>query len=117
MSRTKNRSEKRRQWRRKLESQGFRPAEIERIIAQRERRAEDLFRATQAREHLEEQEARLERERAAANAPLEDPDDTKYRPVHHDPLTVGIARATGETAKAVRRGSTITGWQHRERAQ
>ena len=41
--------------------------------------------------------------------------DARYRPTHIDPLLKGVARATGETAKAIRSGKTITNWQHRER--
>lgn len=34
------------------------------------------------------------------------PDDSKYRPNSRDPLLHGAARATGATAKAVRRGTS-----------
>lgn len=44
------------------------------------------------------------------------PDDTGYRPSGPDSTLVGVARATGETAAAVKRGSTLTKWQHDERS-
>lgn len=43
------------------------------------------------------------------------PDDRSYRPRHIDPVLRGAARATGQTAAAVRRGRTVTDWQHDER--
>lgn len=42
-------------------------------------------------------------------------DDRGYRPKHVDATLRGAARATGQAAKAIRRGSTVTGWQHAER--
>lgn len=42
------------------------------------------------------------------------PKDTSHRPRHVDPLLRGAARATGHTATAVKRGTTITEYQHRE---
>lgn len=41
--------------------------------------------------------------------------DSKYRPDHVPAELRGAARATGQTADAVRRGHTVTGWQHAER--
>lgn len=40
------------------------------------------------------------------------PDDRRYRPKRTDPTLTGAARATGQTAAAVRRGRTVTKWQH-----
>lgn len=48
--------------------------------------------------------ARLEEETYARLAP----DDRRFRPVTPDPLTTGPARATGITAKAIRRTKAIT---------
>lgn len=39
-------------------------------------------------------------------------DDKGYRPTRLDPVLTGVARATGETAKAVRRGAAATKWEH-----
>jgi hypothetical protein len=39
-------------------------------------------------------------------------DDTGYRPTPGDPLLQGVARATGATAKAVRRRRTLTRYEH-----
>jgi hypothetical protein len=41
------------------------------------------------------------------------PDDRGYRPNPGDPLLRGAARATGATARAVKRRTTITRYQHR----
>jgi hypothetical protein len=46
---------------------------------------------------------------------VESPDDTAYRPTYHDPVTAGVARATGLTAAAAVRGKTLTRWQYDER--
>lgn len=40
------------------------------------------------------------------------PDDTRYRPAQTDSVLTGVARATGLTARAVRRRETLTRWQH-----
>lgn len=45
------------------------------------------------------------------------PDDRGYRPTHVDSILTGTARATGQTAAAVRRGRTVTKWQHDEREE
>lgn len=47
----------------------------------------------------------------------ESPDDHGYRPSTPDPVTTGVARATGLTAITVRRRSTMTRWQHDEAEQ
>jgi hypothetical protein len=46
-----------------------------------------------------------------ANAP-DQPDDSKHRPTYVDPVLRGTGRATGETAKAVRRRSTMRRTDH-----
>jgi hypothetical protein len=43
------------------------------------------------------------------------PSDAGYRPSSPDPLTTGVARATGVAATAVRGHKTFTKWQHDER--
>ena len=43
------------------------------------------------------------------------PDDPGYHPTRRDPLLTGVARATGETAAAVKRGRSVTRWQWDER--
>jgi hypothetical protein len=45
------------------------------------------------------------------------PNDKRYKPTTVDPLLKGVARATGETARAIRSGRTITDWQYAEREQ
>lgn len=42
------------------------------------------------------------------------PDDSKFRPSRPDSVLTGAARATGITAKAVRRRDGVTKWQHEE---
>lgn len=39
-------------------------------------------------------------------------DDKGYKPAYVDPVLTGVARATGETAKAVKRGKTVTKYQY-----
>ena len=51
----------------------------------------------------------------AALADVTTPDDSRFRPRHVDSTLRGAARATGQTAAAVRRGTTVTDWQHAER--
>lgn len=47
--------------------------------------------------------------------PLPDsPDDSKYRPSKPPNILTGPARATGVTAKAVRRQTALTKWEHAE---
>lgn len=55
--------------------------------------------------------------RALYDAQPDQPDDRGYRPTHVDPILQGTARATGQTAAAVRRGRTVTKWQHDERGE
>jgi hypothetical protein len=43
------------------------------------------------------------------------PSDASYKPTSVDSMLKGAARATGETAKAIRSGKTITDWQYKER--
>lgn len=43
------------------------------------------------------------------------PKDSAHRPRPVDPLLTGHGRATGETARAVKRGRTVTKFEHRER--
>lgn len=47
-----------------------------------------------------------------APAPAPDVDDRGYRPSHRDPLLTGAARATGATARAVRRANATTKYEH-----
>lgn len=42
------------------------------------------------------------------------PDDRRYRPAHVDPVLRGVARATGETARAVKARRTIRRADHRD---
>jgi SOS response regulatory protein OraA/RecX len=60
----------------------------------------------------DEERARLQaqQDRFWANQP----DDKGYRPKRIDSLTQGDARASGATALAVRRGKTLTKWEHEQ---
>lgn len=40
------------------------------------------------------------------------PDDSAYKPTVFDPVTTGVARATGVAATVVKRRRTITAWEH-----
>lgn len=42
------------------------------------------------------------------------PDDSGYKPRSVDPPLKGQGRATGQAAAAVKRGRTVTAWQHAE---
>ncbi len=104
--RKRRHGERRRQLRRKLEAQGVPEEEIERRL-----------RAMQAdQQRVRDVENHMRRLEARTDDAYVTPDDRGYRPSRVDPVLSGAARATGETAKAVRRGKTITAWQHEERS-
>ena len=123
MSRAKNRSEARRQLRRRLEALGVAPQAIEPIVWDHERRVEarhesNRHRAEVAaevamrRERLADQEASLE---VPLDGAWEPPDDKGYRPARIDPVLTGTARAAGQTAAAVKRRRTLTRAQYEQR--
>lgn len=89
-------SEKRRVLRRKLEARGVPPEEIERMVG---------------RLRVDQQQ---HRDIVAMREPVAQVDDSKHRPAHIDPLLKGAARVTGQTAAAVKRGRTVTKYQHEE---
>lgn len=116
MSRARNRSEARRVFRRRLEAQGYGAEVIERMVAQREVEAADRYGSKARLQRLAEQEAELYQAQRHTSDPIASPDDSRYRPARPDPLTVGAGRVSGETAKAVRRGKTITAWEYQDRS-
>lgn len=79
--------------RKKLRARGFPEEVIEEIIRRR-------------------REAHAARREWARGEEPADLDDSAYQPTHVDPLLKGAARATGQTAAAVKRGRTITKHQH-----
>ena len=91
---------RRQKLRKRLEAEGCSEALIERIIAQE--RHKDLV----ARHG--EYDARAALRKNARRHPA----DAGYEPSVGDPLLRGSARATGVTAKVVRRKSTITKYQY-----
>lgn len=95
-------------FRRTLEGRGYRPERIDRLVAERKAFYDGLRAQWEAdaprRERVEDETYR----RLSLK-------DTSHRPRSHDPLTTGQARVTGETARAVKRGTTITLHEHRER--
>lgn len=108
MSRISNRREKdkkrRAKLRKRLRDQGVNEQEIERIIDQQ--RAYD-------RAMRGGWEPGPTRDEILANT--DDslwPDDTSYRPRTIDPLLNGVARATGATARVVKRRETVTEYQY-----
>lgn len=105
MSKIRNRRVKDRQKRKKLKDrlrvQGVPEEKIEQIIEQR--RQDD-----RARRHGHNTDAlRYDPENDQGYYP----DDSGYEPSAGDPLLRGAARATGMTAKVVKRRETITDWQ------
>lgn len=60
-------------------------------------------------------EERYRRIRERLDGGYRTPNDNRYRPNYVDPLLKGVARATGQTARVIRSGRTITNWQHSER--
>src|SRR5262245_9768159 len=86
----------RRRYRKKLQASGMEPALVEKLVAKRR-----------------DAQAAKRDELFGSLPPLKD--DRAYLPDYVDPVLKGVARATGETAKAVKRGKTITKWQHDER--
>lgn len=103
----KNRARRRKQ----LLAQGFSPEAVEKILGRlRERQAEQRAAERAASGAAERERARIEEE-TYRRLSL---DDRRHRPTSHDPLTTGIGRATGATAKAAKRGRTLTKWQYDE---
>lgn len=102
-------AESRRKYRRRLEAEGWPPAEIdERLEGQRRRhQAErDDLRAAIAAE-AEAQERRESETYARLSLP-----DAGYRPAPVDPLLRGPARVTPTTARAARRRKALTRYEH-----
>lgn len=95
--------------RKKLLAQGVPPDRVTAILANKAER--------QHQQRIEERGAVAERERVEEETYKRlSLDDSKHRPTSVDPLLRGAARATGETARAVRRGSTVAKWQYRDGA-
>lgn len=92
--------------RKKLLAQGVPPDKVAAILANKAER--------QHQQRIEERGAAAERERIEEETYKRlSPNDSKHRPAPVDPLLRGAARATGETARAVKRGSTVAKWQYR----
>jgi hypothetical protein len=87
-------SAKRTKTRRQLEARGVPPEEVERIVE---------------RLRVDQQQHRDIVAMREAETPV---DDSKHRPTSVDPLLKGAGRATGQTAAAVKRGKTMTKYQH-----
>lgn len=117
-NRKKNQSTARRAFRKKLESWGMDPEEIKKCVEQMKfRQREKMYGHIPLDAPLCTRAAYIKelRKRQAYSAPhlklgddYETPEDKDYRPVAVDALLKGEARATGVTAKVVRRGKTIT---------
>jgi septal ring factor EnvC (AmiA/AmiB activator) len=105
---------KRRKLRRRLEQLGYRPAQIEKRVAELDAKRARMH---EAREHAErhiEQQGTLDQAATRPKGTGWDPDDRGYKPPTPDSLKTGAARATGATAKVVGRRNTITKWQYDE---
>lgn len=114
MGTPKTRSEARRQKRRQLEALGYSPARVEAAVVDYERRNGHRNEAQERQARLVEQEADLDaamraKRRAGDWSP---PDDKGYRPTQVDSVLTGVARATGQTAAAAKRRSTMTAAQY-----
>ena len=114
--------ERRRLWRKEARANGVTDeVEIERAVWRRQLRNDGITEASIAA-HLDDYvymsiAKRLQDPAAAHRLVFGDhtsPDDTGYRPASVPKELIGPARATGATAAAVRRGKTITKWQHDE---
>lgn len=104
-NRAANDRKKRRKLRHKLEARGVNPLVIDRIIGERRER-------DRAARHGWLPETPSREEILANTDDSLWPDDTGYEPSDTDPLLRGAARATGMTAKVVKRPNTITDWQY-----
>jgi hypothetical protein len=97
---------RRKKLREKLTAQGVPEELIEQIIEQRrhaDRAARHGYKGTDVYQYDPDNDAGYY------------PNDSGYEPSEGDPLLRGVARATGMTARVVRRRDTITRWQY-ERA-
>ena len=121
----KNMHAKRQEWRKRLRSWGMDEAEIELCIqqvAQRQKMKAAGVLAIDAPLCTRAEYVRLlrrqpgVREKGSTVLRLgEDyvtPDDKGYVPARPDSVLTGVARATGATAKAVKRGKTLTKYEH-----
>jgi Holliday junction resolvasome RuvABC DNA-binding subunit len=107
MGNPKTNARKRTEFRRYLESLGYSPAEVERAVASREER-----RAAKARQADQEEALDQAHKPKPPAQEWEYLDDTGYRPTQVDSVLTGVARATGQTAAAVKRRSTMTSAQY-----
>lgn len=91
-----------------LEAEGHDAATIEQIISERRERhrQRDQYNAEQADIERAHRSAQL-REQAEAKV-YAHVDDRGHKPARHDPLTTGLARATGPAAIAVKRRKALT---------
>jgi hypothetical protein len=116
---------KRRKLRRRLEALGYRPAQIEKRVAELDGKRARMHEARERSARAAQQQAELEDATRKASAAAQEraeaetyarlcPDDTGFRPSTPDSLRTGAARATGVTAKVAGRRNTITKWQYDE---
>lgn len=122
-NRARRAQERRRRWRQEARQLGATDeVEIERSVWRRQLRNDGLTEAL-IEAHLDDYvymsiAKRLEDPAAAHRLVFGDsyssPDDTRYRPTSTPKELTGPGRATVATAAAVRRGKTITKWQHDE---
>lgn len=116
---------KRREWRKRLRSWGMADDEIELCIQQVAQRQKmkaagvlpiDAPLCTRAEYVRLLRKQPGVREKGSTVLRLGDdyqaPNDKGYQPTRHDSVLTGVGRATGATAKAVKRGKTITKYEH-----
>lgn len=108
-------SANRRRLRRRLEAQGYPPAEVDRLVEQRRadqmaRRRHDTKMSTQAERRAQVRALHDERDDTyEATYRRLNGDDRGFKPTKHDPLTQGQGRVT---AKAARRGRSVTKFEY-----
>lgn len=123
MSNPATRRVARKRFRRSLESWGMDPEEIELCVEQYKQRQ-----LAKARGELSikaplctraEYVRLLKKTQTATDAAVfrlgedyEPPDDKGYKPPKIDSVLTGVGRATGETARAIKRGKTITKYDY-----
>jgi hypothetical protein len=115
--------ERRRKWRQEARANGETDeVAIERAVWRRQLRNDGLTEVS-IEAHLDDYvyasiAKRLEDSAAAHRMVFGDgytsPDDTRFRPTSTPKELVGPGRATGASAAAIRRGKTITKWQHEQ---
>lgn len=122
-NRAKRRSEKRRKLRKRFKAEGMTDeVAIERRVWAHECKVNGIEHITDRmvddlvlREMLTRYDADTAYRMVFGRDAYNSPNDNAFRPTSVPAELRGTARATGQTATAVRKGQTVTDWQHAER--